>query len=96
MVELGKFFVQKSLQFREEKPMAIVLMEEITMGLGEVKGSLDQAVATLTDILEDLSPALRGHFEELFKISFLSPLQSRQDALNVLLNRLTENEEEED
>ncbi len=70
--------------------MAIVLMEEIVMGLDEVKGSLDQAVTTLEDIIEDMSPDLGEDLQEILEMSFLDPLQSRRDALDVLLNRLAE------
>jgi hypothetical protein len=71
--------------------MAIVLMEEILMGLDEVKGALDQAVTTLGDIIEDMSPDLGDDLQGLLETSFLDPLQSRRDALDVLLVRLSEN-----
>ncbi len=70
--------------------MAIVLMEEVVMGLDEVKGALDQAVTTLEDIIEDMSPDLGEDLQELLETSLLDPLQSRRDALDVLLNRLAE------
>ncbi len=70
--------------------MAIVLMEEVLMGLDEVKGALDQAVTTLEDIIEDMSPDLGEDLQELLESSFLDPLQSRRDALDVLLHRLSE------
>jgi len=71
--------------------MAIVLMEEILMGLDEVKGALDQAVTTLGDIIEDMSPDLGDDLQGLLETSLLDPLQSRRDALDVLLVRLSEN-----
>ena len=71
--------------------MAIVLMEEVLMGLDEVKGALDQAVTTLEDIIEDMSPDLGEELQELLETSFLDPLLSRRDALDVLLIRLSEN-----
>ncbi len=70
--------------------MAIVLMEEVLMGLDEVKGALDQAVTTLEDIIEDMSPDLGEDLQGLLEASFLDPLQSRRDALDVLLHRLSE------
>ena len=70
--------------------MAIVLMEEVLMGLDEVKGALDQAVMTLEDIVEDISPDLGEDLQEMLGASFLDPLQSRRDALDTLLLRLSE------
>jgi hypothetical protein len=70
--------------------MAIILMEEVLMGLDEVKGALDQAVTTLEDIIEDMSPDLGEDLQELLEASFLDPLLSRRDALDVLLHRLSE------
>ena len=64
--------------------MAIVLMEEILVGLDEVKGSLDQAVTTLEDIIEDMSPDLGENLQEMLEVSFLDPLQSRRNALDCL------------
>ena len=37
--------------------MAIILMEEVLMGLDEVKASLEQAMTVLDVLVEDLSPA---------------------------------------
>ena len=70
--------------------MAIVLMEEVLMGLDEVRGALDQAVITLGDIIEDMSPTLGEELQEMMETSFLDPLQSRRDALDSLLSRLAE------
>ena len=70
--------------------MAIVLMEEVLMGLDEVRGALDQAVTTLGDIIEDMSPALGRDLLEELEASFFDPLQSRRDALDSLLARLAE------
>ena len=70
--------------------MAIVLMEEIVMGLDEVKGSLDQAVMTLEDIIEDMSPALGQDLQLMLEKSILDPLQSRRDALDTILLRLAD------
>ncbi len=73
--------------------MAIVLMEEVLMGLDEVKGALDQAVTTLEDIIEDMSPALGHELQEMLESSFLDPLQSRRDALDMCIIRLAEMDE---
>lgn len=70
--------------------MAIVLMEEIVMGLDEVKGSLDQAVMTLEDIIEDMSPNLGHDLQIMLETSILDPLQSRRDALDTLILRLAD------
>lgn len=70
--------------------MAIVLMEEILVGLDEVKGSLDHAVTTLEDIIEDMSPDLGENLQEMLEVSFLDPLQSRRNALDSLMLRLAE------
>lgn len=70
--------------------MAIVLMEEVLMGLDEVRGALDQAVTTLGDIIEDMSPGLGRDLLEELETSFFDPLQSRRDALDSLLARLAE------
>jgi hypothetical protein len=70
--------------------MAIVLMEEVLMGLDEVRGALDQAVTTLGDIIEEMSPDLGEDLQELLETSFLDPLQSRRNALDSLLLRLAE------
>ncbi len=70
--------------------MAIVLLEEVLMGLDEVKGSLDQAVVTLEDIVEDMSPDLGLHLQEHLEAALLNPLQAHRDALTTLLNRLAD------
>jgi hypothetical protein len=68
--------------------MAIVLMEEVLMGLDEVKDSLDQAVSTLGEIIEDMSPTLSQELQERLESSFLDPLLSQRDALDSLIIRL--------
>ena len=70
--------------------MAIVLLEEVLMGLDEVKGALDQAVVTLEDIVEDMSPDLGPHLQEHLEAAFLNPLQAHRDALATLLTRLAD------
>lgn len=70
--------------------MAIVLLEEVLMGLDEVKGALDQAVVTLEDIVEDMSPDLGQDLQEHLEAAFLNPLQAHRDALATLLTRLAD------
>ena len=68
--------------------MAIILMEEVLMGLDEVKGSLDQAVITLKNIIEDLSPGLRDDLHNVLEKELLYPLQSRRNVIDNLLFNL--------
>jgi hypothetical protein len=42
--------------------MAIVLIEEVIVGLDEIKASLEQAVTILTDIIEEMHPDLERVF----------------------------------
>jgi hypothetical protein len=74
--------------------MAIVLMEEVIMGLGEVKESLDHAVIILEDIIEDISPNLRDELQGMLETELLHPLLSRRNVLDNLLVSLVETEEE--
>jgi hypothetical protein len=65
--------------------VAIILIEEVLMGLGEVRVSLDQAVAVLHDIVEDMPPHMGGNLRDILDRTFLQPLQSRLTALDTLL-----------
>jgi hypothetical protein len=65
--------------------VAIVLIEEVLMGLGEVRVSLDQAVTVLQDIVEDMPPQMGGDLRDVLATTFLQPLQSRLAALDTLL-----------
>jgi hypothetical protein len=69
--------------------MAIVLIEEVLMGLGEVKIALDQAVSILNDIVEDMPPDMGGNLQEVLETSLLQPLQSRRAVLDKLLDDMT-------
>ena len=64
--------------------MAIILIEEVLMGLDEVRVSLEQATAVLDVLVDDLSPelgeALRAELEHVLR----QPLQSRLAALEHL------------
>jgi hypothetical protein len=71
--------------------MAIVLLEEILVGLEEARDSLEQAVAVLEDIIEEMSPDLDdGSLEELLEGDFRKPLKSRLGAIDELLEELAE------
>jgi hypothetical protein len=65
--------------------MAIILLEEVLMGLEEVKGSLEQAVLTLESITEDMRPDMGNNLKELLEQRLLQPLQSNMDTLDILL-----------
>ena len=65
--------------------MAIILIEEVLMGLEEVKGSLEQAVLTLESITEDMRPEMGNNLKGLLEQRLLHPLQSSMDTLDVLL-----------
>jgi hypothetical protein len=65
--------------------MAIILIEEVLMGLEEVKGSLEQAVLTLGSITEDMRPEMGDNLKGLLEQRLLLPLQSSMDTLDVLL-----------
>ena len=69
--------------------MAIVLIEEVLMGLGEVKIALDQAVSILNDIVEDMPPDMGGNLQEVLETSLLQPLQSRRVVLDKLLDDMS-------
>jgi hypothetical protein len=68
--------------------MAIVLIEEILMGLDEVKLSLDQAVTILEDMTEDIHPDLGEHLKESLERELLRPLQSHVAGIETLLEGL--------
>lgn len=73
--------------------MAIILLEEVLMGLDEVKESVDQAVVILENIIEDISPDLRDDLQEVLAEQLLLPLLSRQNVLDNLLVSLAAEEE---
>jgi hypothetical protein len=68
--------------------MAIVLIEEVMMGLDEIKASLEQAIAILTDIIEEMHPDLETRFTPVLETSLRHPLQSRVSLLERLLEEL--------
>jgi hypothetical protein len=68
--------------------MAIVLMEEVLVGLDEVKVSVEQAVAMLADIIEEMRPEIGADLRQVLAETLLHPLQSRVVALEALLEAL--------
>jgi hypothetical protein len=74
--------------------MAIILLEEVLMGLDETRDALDQAVVTLENMIDDLSPDLWDDFHDVFERELLLPLQSRRDTIDHLLVTLAEETEE--
>jgi len=68
--------------------MAIVLIEEVMVGLDEIKASLEQAVTILTDIIEEMHPDLETRFTPVLEASLRHPLQSRVSLLERLLEEL--------
>ena len=68
--------------------MAIILMEEVLMGLDEVKASLDQAMTVLDVLVEDLSPALGEELRAELEDTLRQPLRSRLQVLEQLQERV--------
>jgi hypothetical protein len=66
--------------------MAIVLIEEVLMGLGEARIALEQAVTILNDIVQDMPSDMGGNLQEVLETSLLQPLQSRLGVLEKLLD----------
>lgn len=66
--------------------MAMIFIEEILMGLDEVKVSLDNAVMVLEAITDDMAPRLE-EIKTVLEAELLQPLQSRQTVLEQLLER---------
>ena len=69
--------------------MALVLIEEVLMGLEVAKDSLEQAVITLADMTADLHPDLSHHLKDVLEQDFLRPLQSRAERLDALLDEIS-------
>ncbi len=65
--------------------MAIVLIEEVLMGLDDVRDSLAQAVTVLEGLVEDIHPMLGEHLREELEQSLLIPLQGRVTVVDKLL-----------
>lgn len=74
--------------------MAVILLEEVLMGLDETREALDQAVFILESMIDDFSPDLWDDFHDVFERELLLPLQSRRDTIAHLLVTLAEETEE--
>jgi hypothetical protein len=74
---------------KEDKNMAIVLMEEVLMGLEDAKDSLEQAVLTLEGMTEDMHPDM-ADLREVIEQTLLLPLQSRAAVLETLLEEVAD------
>ncbi len=68
--------------------MALVLIEEVLMGLEEAQESLEQTVTTLANLTEDLTPDLAEGLKEMIEMNFLEPLQARSAMLETLLEQI--------
>jgi hypothetical protein len=70
--------------------MAIVLIEEVLMGLDDVKDSLAQAVTTLEVLVEDMPPTMGENLREVLEQTLLVPLQSHIAKLDRLLDEVAD------
>ena len=68
--------------------MAIILIEEVLMGLDDVRNSLAQAVTVLEGLVEDIPPTLGENLQEVLEQTLLLPLQARVTVLDKLLDKV--------
>ena len=68
--------------------MAIVLIEEVLMGLDDVRDSLAQAVTVLEGLVEDIHPTLGENLQEVLEQTLLLPLRTRVTVLDKLLDEV--------
>jgi len=68
--------------------MAIVLIEEVLMGLDDVRDSLGQAVTVLEALVEDVPSTMGENLKEIMEQTLLIPLQSRVAVLDKLLDEV--------
>jgi hypothetical protein len=68
--------------------MAIVLIEEVLMGLDDVRASLGQAVTVLEALVEDVPATMGENLKEVIEQALLIPLQSRVVVLDKLLDEV--------
>jgi len=68
--------------------MAIILIEEVLMGLDDVRDSLAQAVTVLEGLVEDIPPTLGENLQEVVEQTLLLPLQARVTVLDKLLDEV--------
>ena len=69
--------------------MAIVLVEEVVMGLDDVKETLQQAATTLQAMIEELPPEFGTDLPTALDRELLRPLQSRMACVERLQKALT-------
>lgn len=70
--------------------MAIVLIEEVLMGLDDVKDSLAQAVTTLEGLVEDMPPTMGENLREVLEQTLLAPLQAHVVRVDRLLDKVAD------
>jgi hypothetical protein len=68
--------------------MALILIEEVLIGVEEAKDALAQAVMTLDMIVEDLHPRLGNDLKAVLERDFLAPLKIRLEAMEQLLDEV--------
>ena len=68
--------------------MAIVLIEEVLMGLDDVRDSLGQAVTVLEALVEDVPSTMGENLKEVLEQALLVPIQSRVVVLDKLLEEV--------
>ena len=68
--------------------MAIVLIEEVLMGLDDVRDSLGRAVTVLEALVEDVPSTMGENLKEVLEQALLVPLQSRVSVLDKLLEEV--------
>jgi hypothetical protein len=68
--------------------MAIVLIEEVLMGLDDVRDSLGQAVTVLEALVEGVPSTMGENLKEVMERTLLIPLQSRVAVLEKLLDEV--------
>jgi hypothetical protein len=68
--------------------MALVVIEEVLLGLEEAKDALAQAMATLADLAEELPPYLHHPWKEVIEADLLRPLEQRATLLDTVLDRI--------
>jgi hypothetical protein len=64
--------------------MAILLIEEVLVGLDDVKASLEQAMIVLDVLVDDLHPRLGEDLRAMLEQELLQPLRSRVTVLENL------------
>jgi hypothetical protein len=68
--------------------MALVLIEEVLMGLEEAKDALAQAVTTLGNLAEELPPEFSHLWKDVIEADLLRPLEQRVTLLDTVLDHL--------